>query len=109
MKDPKGHGSNSTGAHAGFIQNLPKKMGRRHFEQIAETLRSAATSDPAGHYGRLEAMMNHLATTNPNFNREMFAKAATPGDSDYKNRSTRTVTRATASKQLKKFTTSFKV
>lgn len=103
MKDPQGHGSNATGAHSGFIENLPKKMGRRHFEQIAETLRASALSDPAGHHARVEQMANHLATTNPGFRRDLFVKAAQP-DTSYKNKSTRTVTRATAAKQLRKFT-----
>jgi hypothetical protein len=102
MKDSLGHGSDA-GIHAAAIQKLPAKMGRRHFEQIAEQLRSQALSDPAGHDARVAQMADHLSTTNPGFRRDLFVKASQPNTS-YKNKSNRTATRATAAKQLSRFT-----
>ncbi len=119
MKDALGHGSNpDAGAHAQAVAKLPAKMGRRHFEQIAADLRAQAPHGPAGnfvdpndprnpqsnaawdaHNARVSAMADHLATTNPGFRRDLFVKAAQPGTS-YRDKSTRSVTKANASKQL---------
>lgn len=101
MKDAKGHGSDA-GVHSAMIKALPAKLGRRHFEQIAEQLRNQAASDPAGHDARVAAMTSHLATTNPGFRQDLFVKASQPNTS-YKNKSTREVTKNNASKQLRKF------
>lgn len=101
MKDAQGHGSDA-GVHSDMINNLPAKMGRQHFEQIAEQLRAKALTDPAGHDARVNAMANHLSTTNPGFRRDVFVKASQPG-TDYRNKSTRTVSRVNASKALRKF------
>lgn len=101
MKDAKGHGSDA-GIHSAMIQALPAKLGRRHFEQIAEQLRAQAASDPKGHDARVAAMADHLSTTNPGFRRDLFVKASQP-DTTYRNKSTRSVTRDNAGKQLRKF------
>jgi hypothetical protein len=77
-------------------------MGRRHFEQIAETLRSQAATDPAGHDARVSQMADRIASSNPGFRRDLFVKASQPGTA-YKNKSTRAVTRGNAAKQLRKF------
>jgi hypothetical protein len=118
MKDALGHGSNghSQAMHDGHPKtapvaihpgaagrtDLPKKMGRRHFEQIAETLRSQAATDPAGHDARVSQMADRIASSNPGFRRDLFVKASQPGTA-YKNKSTRAVTRGNAAKQLRKF------
>jgi hypothetical protein len=102
MKDALGHGSDA-GAHAQAIAKLPAKMGRRHFEQLAEQLRAQGQTDPAGHDARVNAMADHLATTNPGFRRDLFVKASQPGTS-YKNKSTRAITRGNAARQLKTWT-----
>lgn len=102
MKDALGHGSNPNGLHSAMINALPAKLGRRHFEQIAEQLRSQALIDPAGHAARVSAMADHLSTTNPQFRRDLFVKASQP-DTTYRNKSTRSVTRNNAAKQLRKF------
>lgn len=126
MKDALGHGSNERGTHSDMIAKLPAKMGRRHFEQIAEQLRAQAPHGPAknfldphdprnpqsnaawdAHNARVSAMADHLATTNPGFRRDLFIKASQP-DTTYKNKSTRSATRATATKQLTGFTMSTK-
>lgn len=103
MKDALGHGSNpDAGAHAQAVAKLPAKMGRRHFEQLAEQLRAQGATDPAGHDARVNAMADHLATTNPGFRRELFVKASQPGTT-YRNKSTRAITRGNAARQLKGF------
>lgn len=81
MKDAKGHGSDA-GLHAAGISGLPKKLTRAHFEQIAENLlktKPADESDRAANEAfsaRLSAAADHLATTNPGFNRNRFIAAA---------------------------------
>lgn len=81
MKDAKGHGSNA-GTHAGGIVNLPKKLNRAHFEQIAEQLLKTKPADESdlkansAFSDRLSAAADHLATTNPGFNRNRFIAAA---------------------------------
>lgn len=120
-KDAKGHGSDGNGAHSGAINNLPAKMTRAHFEQIAATLRAQAPqgaaksfvdpNDPRNpqsnaawdaHNARVNAMADHLATTNPGFRRDLFVKASQPNTS-YKDKSTRDVTKNNAAKKLRKF------
>lgn len=101
MKDAKGHGSDA-GLHSAMIKALPAKLGRRHFEQIAADLRAKAASDPAGHDARVNAMADHLSTTNPGFRRDLFVKASQP-DTTYRDKSTRSVTKANASKQLGRY------
>jgi hypothetical protein len=115
MKDALGHGSNGHSqamldghpktapvATHPSMDNLPKNMGRRHFEQIAETLRAQGAADPAGHDARVNAMADRLSQSNSQFRRDLFVKASQPGTA-YKNKSTRAVTRGNAAKQLKKF------
>jgi hypothetical protein len=95
MKDALGHGSNERGiaSHSLAIDKLPAKMGRRHFEQIAETLRSQAVTDPAGHDARVNGKWLIISRrSNPGVRRDLFVKASQPGTS-YKNKSTRAVTR----------------
>lgn len=120
MKDALGHGSDA-GVHAAMINALPKKLGRKEFEQIAAQLRSQAPhgaaknfvdpSDPRNpqsnaawdaHNARVSAMADHLSTTNPGFRRDLFVKAAQPGTA-YKDKSTRTSSRTSAAKRLTKF------
>lgn len=122
MKDALGHGSEANGAHSMQINNLPAKMTRAHFEQIAASLRAQAPQGKAGnfvdpndprnpqsnaawdaHNARVSAMADHLATTNPGFRRDLFVKASQPGTA-YKDRSTRTITKTNAAKKLKRFT-----
>jgi len=121
MKDAKGHGSDAKGAHSLAIDKLPAKMGRRHFEQIAAQLRAQAPqgsaknfldpNDPRNpqsnaawdaHNARVNAMADHLATTNPGFRRDLFIKASQP-DTSYKNKSTRSITQRNAAKDLSRF------
>lgn len=101
MKDALGHGSNERGiaSHSLAIDKLPAKMGRRHFEQIAADLRSRAVNDPAGHDERVRQMADHLSTTNPGFRRDLFVKASQP-NTEYRDKSTRSVTKTNTSKQL---------
>lgn len=101
-KDALGHGSDSNGTHSMQINNLPAKMTRAHFEQIAAGLRDQATKDPAGHDARVNTMADHLSTTNPGFRRDLFVKASQPNTS-YKDRSTRDVTKNNAAKKLGRF------
>lgn len=73
MKDALGHGSNANGAHSVQINNLPAKMGRAHFEVIANMLKSGKPADNAS---TAEHTADKLATTNPGFNRQRFIEAA---------------------------------
>ena len=105
MKDALGHGSEAGGStHAEAISKLPAKMTRAHFEQIAAQLRTRAEmgGSDADHQARVNAMADHLATTNPGFRRDLFVKASQPGTS-YKDRSTRDITKKNASKALGKY------
>ena len=103
-KDALGHGSETGGGtHAAAISQLPAKMTRAHFEQIAAQLRTQAGTDPAGHDARVSQMADHLSTTNPGFRRDLFVKASQPGTA-YKDRSTKTITKTNAAKKLNKFT-----
>jgi hypothetical protein len=64
------------GLHSGGINGLPP-LERRHYEEIAATLATQGkTADPAAHSARVSAYANHLATTNPQFNRQRFIEAA---------------------------------
>lgn len=77
--------------------HLPANMTRAHFERIAAELRSQAATDPAGHAARVSAMADRLRSTNPHF-----IRASQPG-TDYRDKSTRSITRNNAAKKLSGF------
>lgn len=103
MKDALGHGSNP-GTHAAGIANLPKKLTRAHFEQIAENLLKTKPADEsdraanAAFSARLTAAADHLSTTNPGFNRNRFIAAAS-GNVKGSGLRSRASSRANASKK----------
>lgn len=67
-----------TGAHTGGIDKLPA-LQRRHYEAIAAELKAQGVGKNSDeHAGHVADVAAHLSTTNPNFDRVRFIKAATP-------------------------------